>query len=89
MQDVQDVLLGTWNAIKDTKDGKSKYGAEEGSDTPYNGKLAKVLSRKFGDLRKEHEKACAAAAGAGSAASLLTAAEDDHDAENMPDNAQV
>lgn len=87
VQDVQDILLGTWNAIKHTKDGKSKYGAEEGSELPYNGKLAKVLSRKFGELRKEHEKkASAAAASAGSAASLLTVAEDD--AENVPSNAQ-
>lgn len=50
LQDIEDMLLGTWNAIKDTKDGKSNYGAAEGSDLPYNGKLAKVLPRKYKDL---------------------------------------
>jgi hypothetical protein len=82
VEDIEDLLLGTWNAVKNTEDGKERYGAEEGTDPPYYGKLAKVLSRKFGDVKKAHDaKATAAAAGA-----LLAVAEDD--AENVLDNVQ-
>lgn len=82
--------MGTWNAIKNTKDGKSKYGADEGSEPPYNGKLAMVLSRKFGDLKKEHEKASAAAGSGDSALAALAfaCASAKDDAEYVPDNAQ-
>jgi hypothetical protein len=76
-QDILDILLGTWDAIKDTKDGKVKYSADEGSDPPYNGKFTKMLSRKFGEIKKEHAKQTAAVpARAGSV-------------ENVPDNEQI
>jgi hypothetical protein len=71
-QDIIDILLGTWNAIKDTKYGKVKCSADEGSDPPYNGKFAKMLSRKFGEIKKEHAKQTAAAAArAGSVENVL------------------
>lgn len=78
--------MGTWEAIKGTEDGIKKYCAGVDCTPPYNGHLARMLSRQFGEAKKAKIKEEARLVAEAAAAAVAPAA--GGNAENVPNNGQ-